>query len=97
MTKNTNFIKRLIFSFLVVALMAVPGVALAQSMPDAIKKDMLETGKRSILKDASGVMGLRGAEMALLLTACSPGPETSSRVLSRSALRIQVSSQWKQT
>lgn len=60
MTKNTNCIKRLIFSFLVVALMAVPGAALAQSMPDAIKKDMLEVGKKVYFKRCVWCHGVEG-------------------------------------
>jgi len=60
MTKNTNCIKRLIFSFLVVALMVVPGAALAQSMPDAIKKDMLETGKKVYFKRCVWCHGVEG-------------------------------------
>jgi DMSO reductase family type II enzyme heme b subunit len=60
MTKNTNFIKRLIFSFLVVALMAVPGAAIAQSLPDAIKKDMLEAGKKVYFKRCVWCHGVEG-------------------------------------
>ncbi len=60
MTKNTNCIKRLIFSFLVVALMAVPGAALAQSKPDAIKKDMLEAGKKVYFKRCVWCHGVEG-------------------------------------
>ncbi len=82
MTNNYYYIKRLIFSFLAVALVAIPTSVFA-AMPDPIKKDMLETGKKFISKDAYGVMGLRGAEMALLLTDCSP----DQGILSREHLR----------
>ncbi len=57
---NINNIKRLIFSFLAVALMAVPGAALAQSMPDAIKKDMLEAGKKVYFKRCVWCHGVEG-------------------------------------
>ena len=60
MTKNINNIKRLIFSILAVALMSTPGAALAQSMPDAIKKDMLETGKKVYFKRCVWCHGVEG-------------------------------------
>ncbi len=59
MTKNNNY-KRLIFSFLAVALIAVPGVALAQTVPDAVKKDMLETGKKVYFKRCVWCHGIEG-------------------------------------
>jgi hypothetical protein len=43
MTKNTNKIKRLIFSFLAVALIAIPTSAFA-AMPDPIKKRHARNG-----------------------------------------------------
>jgi len=45
MTKNNNYIKRLILSFLAVALIAVPGAALA-GQPTPVNKDLLEKGKK---------------------------------------------------
>jgi DMSO reductase family type II enzyme heme b subunit len=60
MTKNTNCIKRLIFSFLAVVLIVVPGVALAQSLPDPIKKDMLEAGKKVYFKRCVWCHGVEG-------------------------------------
>jgi len=60
MTKNSNFIKRLIFSLVVVALMAVPGAALAQSLPDPVKEDMLETGKKVYFKRCVWCHGVEG-------------------------------------
>lgn len=59
MTKNINNIKRLIFSFLAVALMSIPGSALA-AKPDAIKKDMLETGKKVYFKRCVWCHGVEG-------------------------------------
>ena len=94
MTMNNNYIKRLIFSFLAVALIAVPSTVFA-AVPDGVKKDLLERVKRSILKDASGATGLKGAVMAPLLIACSPGPETLFKGPLRSAQRIPVNSPWK--
>ncbi len=62
MTKNTNYIKRMVFSFLVVALIAVPGtgVVLAQTVPDAVKEDMLETGKKVYFKRCVWCHGIEG-------------------------------------
>ena len=47
MTKNNNYIKRLILSFLALALIAVPGAALA-GMPDPIKKRHAREGEKGI-------------------------------------------------
>lgn len=60
MNKNSNYIKRLIFSFLTVALIAVPGVVLAQTVPDAVKEDMLETGKKVYFKRCVWCHGVEG-------------------------------------
>ena len=60
MTKNNNFIKRLIFSFLAVALIVLPGNALAQQAPDAIKKDLLEKGKKVYFKRCVWCHGVEG-------------------------------------
>ena len=49
MTKNNNYIKRLILSFLAMAMIVIPGTALA-AMPDPIKKDLLEKGKKVYFK-----------------------------------------------
>ncbi len=59
MIKNTNKIKRLIFSFLAVALIAIPTSAFA-AMPDPIKKDMLETGKKVYFKRCVWCHGVEG-------------------------------------
>ena len=47
MTKINNYIKRLIMSFLAMAMIVIPGTALA-AMPDPIKKDLLEKGKEGL-------------------------------------------------
>jgi len=60
MNKNNNYIKRLIFSFLAVALIVVPGTALAQQAPDAIKKDLLEKGKKVYFKRCVWCHGVEG-------------------------------------
>lgn len=57
--KNNNYIKRLILSFLAVALIAVPGTALAD-VPDAIKKDLLEKGKKVYFKRCVWCHGVEG-------------------------------------
>jgi len=59
MTKNNNYFKRLILSFLAVALIAVPGTAFA-GMPDPIKKDMLEKGKKVYFKRCVWCHGVEG-------------------------------------
>ncbi|MBC8286437.1 MAG: c-type cytochrome [Nitrospinae bacterium] len=59
MTKNTNYIKRLIFSFLAVALIAIPTSVFAVA-PDGIKKDMLETGKKVYFKRCVWCHGVEG-------------------------------------
>jgi len=57
---NNNYIKRLILSFLAVALFAVPGAALAEQAPDAIKKDLLEKGKKVYFKRCVWCHGVEG-------------------------------------
>jgi len=57
---NNNYIKRLILSFLAVALFAVPGAALAEQAPDAIKKDLLEEGKKVYFKRCVWCHGVEG-------------------------------------
>ena len=59
MTKNNNYIKRLIFTFLAVALIAVPSAALA-AVPDAVKKDLLEKGKKVYFKRCVWCHGVEG-------------------------------------
>jgi mono/diheme cytochrome c family protein len=59
MTKNSNKIKRLIFSFLAVALITIPTSAFAAT-PDPIKKDMLETGKKVYFKRCVWCHGVEG-------------------------------------
>jgi mono/diheme cytochrome c family protein len=56
---NNNYIKRLILSFLAVALIAVPGAALAGA-PDAVKKDLLEKGKKVYFKRCVWCHGVEG-------------------------------------
>ena len=59
MTKNNNYIKRLILSFVAVALIAVPGAALAGS-PSPINKDLLEKGKKVYFKRCVWCHGVEG-------------------------------------
>ena len=59
MTNNYYNIKRLIFSFLAVALVAIPTSVFA-AMPDPIKKDMLETGKKVYFKRCVWCHGVEG-------------------------------------
>ena len=59
MTKNNNYIKRLFLSFLAVALIAVPGAALAGS-PSPINKDLLEKGKKVYFKRCVWCHGVEG-------------------------------------
>ena len=59
MTKNTNNIKSVIFSVLAVALIAIPTSVFA-AMPDPIKKDMLETGKKVYFKRCVWCHGVEG-------------------------------------
>ena len=59
MTKNNNYIKRLILSFLAVVLIAVPGTAMA-GVPDAVKKDLLEKGKKVYFKRCVWCHGVEG-------------------------------------
>ena len=49
MTKNINYLKRLILFFLAMALIAVPGAVLAGT-PTPVNKDMLEKGKKVYFK-----------------------------------------------
>ncbi|SVB80119.1 uncharacterized protein METZ01_LOCUS232973, partial [marine metagenome] len=59
MTMNNNYIKRLIFSFLAVALIAVPSTVFAAA-PDAVKKDLLEKGKKVYFKRCVWCHGVEG-------------------------------------
>jgi len=59
MTKNNNYIKRLIMSFLAMAMIVIPGTALA-AMPDPIKKDLLEKGKKVYFKRCVWCHGVEG-------------------------------------
>ena len=59
MTKKNNYIKRLIMSFLAMAMIVIPGTALA-AMPDPIKKDMLEKGKKVYFKRCVWCHGVEG-------------------------------------
>ena len=59
MTKINNYIKRLIMSFLAMAMIVIPGTALA-AMPDPIKKDMLEKGKKVYFKRCVWCHGVEG-------------------------------------
>ena len=60
MTKNNNYIKRLILSFLAMAMIVIPGTALAGTVPDPIKKDMLEKGKKVYFKRCVWCHGVEG-------------------------------------
>ena len=60
MTKNNNYIKRLILSFLAMAMIVIPGTALAGTAPDPIKKDMLEKGKKVYFKRCVWCHGVEG-------------------------------------
>ena len=59
MTMNNNYIKRLIFSFLAVALIAVPSTVFA-AVPDGVKKDLLEKGKKVYFKRCVWCHGIEG-------------------------------------
>ena len=59
MTKINNYIKRLIMSFLAMAMIVIPGTALA-AMPDPINKDMLEKGKKVYFKRCVWCHGVEG-------------------------------------
>ena len=59
MTKKNNYIKRLIMSFLAMAMIVIPGTALA-AMPDPINKDMLEKGKKVYFKRCVWCHGVEG-------------------------------------
>ena len=71
---NINYLKRMILSFLAVALIAVPGAALAGT-PTPVNKDMLEKGTPEIwLNPGSESPELiqRGRELGLqLVVGCS--------------------------
>ena len=56
---NINNIKRLIFSILAVALVVMPATAFGR-MPDPIKKDMLEAGKKVYFKRCVWCHGVEG-------------------------------------
>lgn len=56
---NNNFIRRLVLSFLAAALIAVPGAAMA-AVPDAVKKDLLEKGKKVYFKRCVWCHGVEG-------------------------------------
>ena len=60
MTKINNYIKRLIMSFLAMAMIVIPGTALAGTAPDPIKKDMLEKGKKVYFKRCVWCHGVEG-------------------------------------
>ena len=60
MIKNNNYIKRLILSFLAMAMIVIPGAALAGTAPDPIKKDMLEKGKKVYFKRCVWCHGVEG-------------------------------------
>ena len=59
MTMNNNYIKRLIFSFLAVALIAIPTTVFA-AVPDGVKKDLLEEGKKVYFKRCVWCHGIEG-------------------------------------
>jgi len=59
MNKNNNFIKRLIFSFLAVLMIAIPSTVIA-AVPDAVKKDQLEKGKKVYFKRCVWCHGVEG-------------------------------------
>ncbi len=59
MTMNNNYIKRLIFSFLAVALIAIPTTVFA-AVPDGVKKDLLEKGKKVYFKRCVWCHGIEG-------------------------------------
>ncbi len=59
MTKNNNYIKHLIFFFLAVVLIVIPASAFA-AVPEAVKKDMLETGKKVYFKRCVWCHGVEG-------------------------------------
>jgi mono/diheme cytochrome c family protein len=57
---NNNYIKRLILSFLAMAMIMLPGAALAAGVPDPINKDMLESGKKVYFKRCVWCHGVEG-------------------------------------
>ena len=59
MTKINNYIKRLIMFFLAVALFAAPGAVFA-GVPDGVKKDLLEKGKKVYFKRCVWCHGVEG-------------------------------------
>ena len=56
---NKNYIKRLIMFFLAVALFAAPGAVFA-GVPDGVKKDLLEKGKKVYFKRCVWCHGVEG-------------------------------------
>ena len=56
---NINYLKRMILSFLAVALIAIPGTALA-GVPTPVNKDMLEKGKKVYFKRCVWCHGVEG-------------------------------------
>jgi DMSO reductase family type II enzyme heme b subunit len=63
MNKNNNFIKRLIFSFLAVLMIAIPSTVIAEDVirpSDPIKKDLLEKGKKVYFKRCVWCHGVEG-------------------------------------
>ena len=70
MTKNINYLKRLILSFLAVALIAIPGTALAGA-PTPVNKDMLEKGKKVYFKRCVWCHGAVSYTHLTLPTICS--------------------------
>ena len=56
---NKNYIKRLIMFFLAVALFATPGAVFA-GVPDGVKKDLLEKGKKVYFKRCVWCHGVEG-------------------------------------
>jgi len=56
---NNNYIKRLIMFFLAVALFAAPGAVFA-GVPDGVKKDLLEKGKKVYFKRCVWCHGVEG-------------------------------------
>ena len=59
MTNNKNILKRLVLSLLAVALIVVPGTALA-AMPDPVNKERLEKGKKVYFKRCVWCHGVEG-------------------------------------
>ena len=96
MTNNKNILKRLVLAFLAMALISVPGAALA-AMPDPIKKKCWKRGRRSILNAASGAMAWKVAVTALPQNAFTLDRETLFKEHSKSDGLIRVSCPWTLT